>query len=196
MMNYNREVAVYHERRDMGKETVPAIRAMMLLNSGPVVLATTVDARGVPNIITLAWVSPVSLQPPLVVIAISPKRDSFANLKVHGEFVLNLPTAEHLHEVHICGTQSGRTVDKFVVTGLTALPAQKVKPPLIAECVAHLECKVVNVFVTGDHELFVGEVLAASITPEWFDHRLVPHGSFLHHLGGTIYACTGEIVKA
>jgi flavin reductase (DIM6/NTAB) family NADH-FMN oxidoreductase RutF len=98
--------------------------------------------------------------------------------------------------VYVCGTTSGRDVDKFAITRFTPLPAQKVKPPLIAECVAHLECKVVDVFVTGDHELFVGQVLAASITPDWFDKGLLPHGSFLHHLGGANYACTGEIVKA
>jgi flavin reductase (DIM6/NTAB) family NADH-FMN oxidoreductase RutF len=180
----------------MGKEKVTPLKAMMLLNSGPTVLATTVDAQGVPDIITLAWLSPVSAQPPLVVIAISPKRHSYTNLKAHGEFVLNIPAAEHLHEAFVCGTTSGRDVDKFAITKFTPLPAQKVKPPLIAECVAHLECKVVDIFVTGDHELFVGEIVAASITPEWFDHGLIPHGSFLHHLGGTNYACTGEIVKA
>jgi flavin reductase (DIM6/NTAB) family NADH-FMN oxidoreductase RutF len=180
----------------MGKEPVAPVKAMMLLNCGPVVLATTVDAKGAPDIISLAWVTPVSSNPPLVVIAVSPKRHSFANLKAHGEFVLNLPTAEHLHEVHVCGTQSGRNVDKFALTGLTAIPAQKVRPPLIAECITHLECTVVDVFVTGDHELFVGEIVAASIIPEWFDHGLIPHGSFLHHLGGTNYACTGEIVKS
>jgi flavin reductase (DIM6/NTAB) family NADH-FMN oxidoreductase RutF len=180
----------------MGKESVSPLKAMMLLNSGPAVLATTVDAQGVPDIITLAWLTPVSAQPPLVVISISPKRHSYDNLKVHGEFVINVPTAEHLHEVYVCGTTSGRDVDKFAITKFTPLPAQKVKPPLIAECVAHLECKVVNTVVVGDHELFVGEVAAASITPEWFDHGLIPHGSFLHHLGGTHYSCTGEIVKA
>jgi flavin reductase (DIM6/NTAB) family NADH-FMN oxidoreductase RutF len=146
--------------------------------------------------ISLAWLTPVSSNPTLVVISVSPKRHSYDNLKAHGEFVINVPTAEHLHEVHICGTTSGRDVDKFAVTGFSAIPAQKVKPPLIAECVAHLECKVADTVVVGDHELFVGEIVAASITAEWFDHGLIPHGSFLHHLGGTNYACTGEIISS
>jgi len=66
--------------------------------------------------------------------------------------VVNVPTAEYTKEVMMCGTTSGRVVDKFKETGLTALPARKVEQPIIKECVSHLECRLVNEISTGDQE--------------------------------------------
>jgi len=69
-------------------------------------------------------------------------------------------------EVLYCGTHSGREVDKFKETGLVAVPAKKVRPPLIEGCVANFECKVVGEIETGDHTIFVGEVVAAHVSEE------------------------------
>ena len=49
--------------------------------------------------------------------------------------------------------------------GLTPLAATHVKPPLIAECVLNIECKVVKIECYGDHDLFAGEVLAVHANP-------------------------------
>lgn len=178
------------------KTAISLTRGLTLLNCGPVVLATTLNKEGKSNIITLAWVTPVSSKPPLLVFALSPKRYSYECLKGLGEFVINIPTAELLSEIHFCGIHSGRDIDKAEATGLTLIQSAMVKPSSLEECVAHLECRVVNAHVTGDHELFVGEVVAASINTDWFDNAQLPLGSFLHHLGGKCYARTGEIVEA
>ncbi|NIM14548.1 MAG: flavin reductase family protein, partial [Candidatus Aminicenantes bacterium] len=53
--------------------------------------------------------------------------------------------------------------------GLTPVKAKHVKPPLIKECFAHLECKVVNEIPTGDHTIFVGEVVQATVNKGIFD---------------------------
>jgi flavin reductase (DIM6/NTAB) family NADH-FMN oxidoreductase RutF len=78
-----------------------------------------------------------------------------------GEFVLNVPTMKIVKQTLFCGRVSGIDRDKFREAPLTALPAKKVKAPIIEECVAHLECKVVKSIVTGDHTLFIGEVVGA-----------------------------------
>jgi flavin reductase (DIM6/NTAB) family NADH-FMN oxidoreductase RutF len=88
------------------------------------------------------------------------------------QFVVNLPRASMLDQVLKCGTSSGRVVDKFKEYGLTPLPADKVKPPLIAECPVNIECELMGAPVSiGDHDLFRGLVLAehvdeACLTPE------------------------------
>jgi hypothetical protein len=56
-------------------------------------------------------------------------------------------------------------VDKFAATGLTAGKAQHVCPPIIEECIAHLECRVVQEVEAGDHHLIIAEVLAAYTRP-------------------------------
>jgi flavin reductase (DIM6/NTAB) family NADH-FMN oxidoreductase RutF len=131
-----------------------------------VVLATCVDTSGRPNIITLGMFMPISFDPPLVCIGVAPKRYSHRLIEETGEFVINVPTEDIIEEVHFCGTKSGRDYDKFQETGLTPKPASRVKPPLIEECYAHLECRVVQRHTCGDHTLFVGEVVAASINEE------------------------------
>jgi len=102
----------------------------------------------------------------LVCIGVSPKRYSHNLIAESGEFVVNVPSIDIEKEMHFCGTKSGRDLDKFKETGLTPVPAKKVKSPLIAECFGHLECKVVQSHTCGDHTLFVGEVLDSSIDEE------------------------------
>ncbi len=124
-------------------------------------LVTCCDAEGNPNIITIAWLTPVSVSPPLVGMSIGPSRFSYGLIRQTGEFVINVAPYDIAHQVLFCGRRSGRDVDKFAETGLTPLEAQNVRPPIIKECIAHLECRVVQDIEAGDHHIVVGEVLAA-----------------------------------
>jgi flavin reductase (DIM6/NTAB) family NADH-FMN oxidoreductase RutF len=85
--------------------------------------------------------------------------------------VVNLPPASLWPKVLACGQCSGRTVDKFATVGLTPLPAAHVMPPLIAECVVNIECRVTRIESFGDHDLFAGEVQAVHLAPEFADAR-------------------------
>ena len=136
----------------------------------PVVLVTSVDSMGKQNIITLGMYMPISHDPQQVVIGVSPKRYSHNLILEQGEFVVNAPGIDLAEKVHICGIRSGRSVDKFKETGFTAKPAKNVRPPLIEECYGHMECKVVNHVKCGDHTLFVGEVVAASINEDCLEN--------------------------
>jgi flavin reductase (DIM6/NTAB) family NADH-FMN oxidoreductase RutF len=126
------------------------------------------------------------------------KRYSRRLLEDTPEFVINIPSAELLRSVWICGTKSGRDVDKFEEAGLTRAPAEEVSVPLIAECMGWLECRVKDRIELGDHVLFVGEILHASVRDEAFDHlyRLGPSGRTLHHLGESSFALSGNLVDA
>jgi flavin reductase (DIM6/NTAB) family NADH-FMN oxidoreductase RutF len=135
------------------------------LQPGPasvVVMATCVGKEGKPNIITLGMYMPISSRPPMVCIGVAPRRYSHGLIEETGEFVVNVPSIGLEEEMHYCGVKSGRDVDKFAETGLTAIPSLKVRPPRIEECFGHIECKVVQSHVCGDHTLFVGEVVATS----------------------------------
>ncbi len=132
----------------------------------PTVMVTCVDAKGKPNIITLGMCMSISHDPPQYVIGVSPKRYSHDLIVEQGEFVINSPGIGLAEQMHLCGTKSGRDVDKFRETGLIVGPARKVRPPIIQECYGHIECEVVNMVACGDHTLFVGEVVAASVDEE------------------------------
>jgi len=132
-----------------------------LLHPRHTVLVTCVNKTGKANIITLAWTMPISSNPPMVAISIAPKRLSHRMIEETREFVINVPTMRIVRKTLFCGRISGVKCDKFKEAPLTAAPAKKVRSPIIKECVAHLECKLVQTIPTGDHTLFVGEVVAA-----------------------------------
>jgi flavin reductase (DIM6/NTAB) family NADH-FMN oxidoreductase RutF len=132
-------------------------------------VATCVDANGKLNIITLGWAMKTSADPPMVAISVKPSRYSHDLIGDSGEFVLSIPTIDIVEEIHFCGRKSGRNVDKFKETRLTPLQAEKINAPLIKECPANLECKVVSQLTTGDHTIYVGEVVAAHVDEALYD---------------------------
>jgi len=165
---------------------------------GNTVLVSCIDGDGNPNIITLAWSMPTSHNPPMVAISIAPKRYSHHLIKMTKEFIVNIPRFEQAKEALFCGRKSGRYVKKFEEAGLTPEPARIVRPPIIKECVAHLECRLVGTMETGDHTVFIGEVVIAYADPEAFreDRYVLKKVKPLLYLGSDEFVTTSkEIVS-
>ncbi len=110
-----------------------------------------------PNVMTADWVMPVSRDPPIVAVSISPKRYSYRLAKERGELVISVPKEEMIEEVWTCGTRSGRSYDKSSLFNFRE--SKKVSVPSIEGAFANLECKVLETKEYGDHCLFICEVL-------------------------------------
>ena len=167
-----------------------------MINNGCVVLLTSAN-KDQANVMTLAWQMPVSVKPPLIAIGVAATHLSNELIRKTEEFVINVPNGGLLKKVHACGHVSGRICDKFKEYGLTLLPAKQIKPPLIAECIGHLECGVIDVFRTGDHDVFIGEVQTAAAEKVLFDNYWVSEErtQLIHHLGGNFYLVNGARVE-
>lgn len=178
----------------MRKVEVAVRQAYRLLTPGCVVLVGS-EKGGKYNVMTAAWQMPVSVNPPLVAVAIAKKHLTAEYIRAGGAFTVNVPGVSLLPKVHYCGTVSGREADKFAGSGLTAVPGQKVAAPLIAECLAGIECRLWNTYDGGDHYIFVGEIAAAAVAEGYFDKHwlLTESESFVNHLGGPLYAAPGTI---
>ena len=164
-----------------------------LLHPYNTALVTCCDAEGQPNIIAIAWLVPVSVHPPLVGMSIRPTRHSYGLIQATGEFVVNVASREIAQQALFCGRRSGRDVDKFAATGLTPGQAQHVRPPTIEECIAHLECRVVQDVKAGDHRFVIGEVLATYTRPGVLDDDGLydlSHTKLLLHLGHNRFTST------
>ena len=159
-----------------------------LLEPGPVVLLTTAH-KGRTNIMTMSWHMMVEFEPPLVACVVSNANHSFAALRATRECVIAVPALELASKVVGIGNCSGRDVDKFKRFGLTPVPAERVTPPLVAECFANLECKVVDTRLVNKFNLFVLEVLKA-----WTDPAQ-KHPKTIHHHGYGRFAVDGEMIK-
>lgn len=137
----------------------------------PAVMVSCQNGQGKPNIVTLAWAGVACSEPPMLSIAIRPSRLSHEIISRSGEFVVNIPGARQLRATDICGTVSGRDVDKFAAANLTPVAANKVKAPLIEECPVNLECIVRHKLSLGSHDLFIGEVVAVHVSSEYLDAK-------------------------
>ena len=124
------------------------------------ILVTSVDDSGKPNMIAVGWTMRCNSDPPAFAICLGKKSHSCASVTGSCEFVIGIPGTGLAEQVMFCGTHSGRDVDKFAETGLTAGKGKVVTAPLIQECLANLECKVVATQDMGDHRVFFGEVKA------------------------------------
>jgi len=170
---------------EIKKVEVDSELAYRLLHPRHTVLVSCADKNGKANIITLAWSMPTSISPPMVVISVAPRRYSHRLIEETKEFVVNVPTMDIIRETLFCGRRSGRKYDKFKETQLTPLPAKMVQPPIIKECVAHLECKLHQQMTTGDHTIFVGRVLTAHADEGVFDEKFdVKKVKPIYHMGG------------
>ena len=151
----------------MKKRSVKPFRPV---HPSPAALVTSVSADGRPNIITLGEVFNVSIGEPVILgIAIAKPRYSHELITIAREYVVNLPTSAMVETVDRCGSVSGRDVDKFAEFGLTPVPADKVRPPLIAECPISVECRVLDIQEIGDHDLFLGEAVAEHVAEDALD---------------------------
>ena len=172
----------------MARKVFPLSKVYRLLEPGPVVLVTT-RHKGKANIMTQSWHTMMEFEPPLVGCVISGRNHSFETLTKTKECVFSIPSVELAKQVVGIGNCSGSKVDKFRKFKLTALPASQVAAPLIAECFANLECKVVDTRMVNKYNFFVLEVVKAWIDPVQKNPRT------LHHRGNGAFMIAGETVK-
>ena len=172
----------------MARRSIPLSEVYRLLEPGPVVLLTTAR-KGHANVMTMSWHTMMEFEPPLVGCVVSNRNFTFSILKATKECVINIPTVELAAKVVGCGNTSGRDVDKFKIFRLTQAPASQVHAPLIKECYANLECRVVDTKMVTKYNFFVLEVIEAWIDPSRKRPRTI------HHMGKGAFMVAGKTIK-
>ena len=170
------------------KTSLPLSQVYKLIEPGPVVLVSTLHNKK-SNIMTMSWHMMIDFEPPIFACVISNRDYTFDIIQKTKECVINIPTVELAKIVVACGNTSGRTIDKIKKFGLTPSKATRVKAPLIDECYANLECKVINTTLVNKYGIFILEVLKA-----WID-RSKKHPRTIHHKGKGVFVVDGKILK-
>jgi flavin reductase (DIM6/NTAB) family NADH-FMN oxidoreductase RutF len=132
-------------------------KAFTLMESGPVVFITTNDGEK-NNIMTISWTMVLDFTP-IFAITTGPWNYSYAALRKSRECVIAIPTVDLIDQVVGVGTCSGADTDKFEKFGLTPVKGKHVRSPLIKECRANIECKVID--IVKKHNIVVLEGVAA-----------------------------------
>jgi flavin reductase (DIM6/NTAB) family NADH-FMN oxidoreductase RutF len=172
----------------MTKKSFPLSKVYRLLEPGPVVMVSTA-LKGRTNIMTMSWHTMIDFEPPIVGCVISDRGYTFEIVKATRQCVINIPTVELAQKTLRCGGISGRKIDKFKAFGLTPAAASCVKAPLVDECYANLECKLVDASMKDKYNFFIFQVLKAWIDPSKKNPRTI------HHCGRGIFTVDGKTIR-
>ncbi len=154
----------------------------------PAVMVTCGDINGIYNVFTVAWTGTVNSDPPMTYVSVRPQRYSHDIIAESGEFVINLTTEKLAKAADLCGVRSGRDCDKFRLAGLTPLPGEKVRCPIIAESPVSLECRVTETIRLGSHDMFLAEILCVRADSSLMDAK----GALRLEKAGLAAYCHGD----
>lgn len=165
----------------------PLNKVVRLLEPGPLVLVTTAY-RGKSNIMTMGFHMMVQHDPPLIAFVIGPWDYSYEALVKSKECVIAIPGVDLMEKAVDIGNCSGADMDKFKEFNLNSLPAEEVKAPLIEQCLANIECKVVDTQLSGKYNLFVVAAVKAWTNAERKEQRI------FHHKGDGTFSVDGRTI--
>jgi flavin reductase (DIM6/NTAB) family NADH-FMN oxidoreductase RutF len=133
----------------------------------PMVIVTTVSKDGKINAgLKTNFMNISSLR--RIAFACNTKHDTYKNIMQTKEFVANFPSEKIINETMITGVTFPYGVNALKKAGLTTIPSEKVKPPRIKKCKAHLECILEDsVKLKGKkmacNVILIGKIIAASV---------------------------------
>jgi len=130
-----------------------------IVHPHPVFVIGSYCEDGRPNIMTASWSGICCSQPPCIGVSLRKATLTYSNIMAHRAFTVNIPSAKHAREADYAGIVSGRDVDKFEATGLTAVKAEKVNAPTVEEFPLTLECELLQHIELGLHTQFIGQIV-------------------------------------
>jgi flavin reductase (DIM6/NTAB) family NADH-FMN oxidoreductase RutF len=137
----------------------------------PIAWVVSHDARGLLNAAPFSFFNVFSGDPAVVGIGIGNRKpgqakDSRANIRETGEFVVNLVSEANAEAMNVTGIEFDSSVDELEQAGLTPAPSVRVKPPRIAESPVAMECELMQIVDLGESGLVLGRVLAMHVHDE------------------------------
>ena len=174
---------------------LPLEKSWKLLNHGPVTVITAAHG-GKTNVMAASWAMPLDYSPAKVLLVLDSNSYTRTLVDASGEFGLQIPKRRIAEQTVAVGQSSGRDGDKFARFNLKTFPAQKIAAPMLEECVAWLECKVIP-DATQRYDLFIAEVIACYVDPSVFHDNQWDFGGdplerTIHYISGGEFFASGE----
>lgn len=151
-----------------------SLGARTVLVPAPVLVVGTYDKDGRPNVMTVAWGGTCCSSPPCIDIALRKATHSYQSILDRKAFTVHVTPERYLAEADYFGIVSGRDVDKFAATGLTAVRSDVVDAPYIKEFPFVMECRLFKVVELGLHTQFIGEIMDVKTDDDMLDDRALP----------------------
>lgn len=170
------------------KKSFPLAKIRRFMEPGPIVLVSSAH-RDERNIMTLGWHMMLGFEPALIGCFIWDENHSFSLIRKSKECVINIPTFDLIDTVIDIGNTHGGKGDKFEEFGLTPVEATEVSAPLIAECHASFECRLVDGSMITRNSLFIFEVVRAHVATS------PRYPTTVHYRGDGVFMVSGRNVS-
>ncbi|WP_342596214.1 flavin reductase family protein [Salinicola lusitanus] len=163
------------------KTDFPLDQCRCHLETGPIVLVGS-QWRGERNLMVMGWHLMLGFAPAHFGCLITAGNHSHRLVRESRECTINVPTLDLVDAVVGVGNSDGDAIDKFDAFGLTPEEGEIVSAPLVAECYASFECRLVDDSQIDRHELFIWEIVKAHVDssierPRTLHYR--GHGRFM-----------------
>ena len=148
----------------------------------PIALVTSLDASGRVNAAPYSAFNYACVDPVLVTLGVANRpdardpqsglpvpKDSAQNIRVRGEFVINVVNEALAEAMNICAIDFPPGIDELAEAGLTTEKSSRVQVPRVAQAPASLECREVTTVEVGRSRIIIGEVLCVHVRDEYVD---------------------------
>jgi len=171
--------------------------AYKLLSPRLTAVITTLNSLRAVNACVVSFISPISFNPPIVMISLAPVRHTYRNISQTKEFVINILGKERLDQMLRCAMKYQEGVNKLEHAGLRQYSSKLVRPPRVREAKAWLECKVIDERRMGDHIAVFGEVVAAEVSDQVLSDGSIDLNKInpVLHIAKEEFAVDFEIIK-
>jgi flavin reductase (DIM6/NTAB) family NADH-FMN oxidoreductase RutF len=179
------------------KKVITPRDSYRILSNGPLLLLVTMgqgSAGARPEVSTIAWSTPIDFDPPRLAVIIDSTHRTWHNAKETGECTLNVVSRSLLPQAVYAGTVSSREHDKIVETGLVTIAGSLIRTPILPQCLANIECRVLA--MTEETGFVLLEPLAAlADEAAYFSGWKMEAGIYpVQHLGGERFQCGAEVL--
>lgn len=175
-------------KKNYSKADFPVSNVRRFLEPGPIVLVSSAW-KDEQNIMTMGWHMIMEFEPSLIGCYIWDQNYSSHLIRKSKECVINVPTVEIATSVVKIGNCSGRDVNKFKEFKLTPVKGDKVQAPLIQECFANFECKLIDTKLITKYNLHIFEVVKAHVA------KLPKFPKTIHYRGDGLFMISGPTVS-
>lgn len=172
-------------------------KVVYVTQASPVILVSTISQDNVENVAPFAMFMNCSTKPDnMVAIAISPKTDTYANIKETKQFIIGIPKENMLDKLYKAGEKVDKNISKFEVTNLTSYNSKELKCKRIEECIVNIDCIFKNEIETGNHNIIVGKVVACDIDKDKYsEDKITLRNNIpnIYHVTGNKFMIDGKM---
>lgn len=172
-------------------------KVVYVTQASPVILVSTISKDNIENVAPFAMFMNCSSKPDnMVAIAVSPKSDTYANIKETNQFIIGIPKENMLEKLYKTGEKVDKNISEFEIANLTPYNSKAVKCKRIQECIVNIDCIFENEIETGNHHIIVGKVVACDIDEDkYLEDKVKLRNNIpnIYHITGNKFMVDGKM---